>query len=315
MAKDANGRLVKAAESNKACQYYCPCCDARLILKKSGMKGKGRKRPHFAHAGDAPPCSPETILHLVAKQRVAEILQAKLSAGVAVPFTWKCPYCAEEHKGNLLRTATAIAVERTVGRIRPDILLSDKTSTPRIAVEIVVSHAPEPEMLAFCKEHAIQVVELHLTSDEDLDRLEILLANPTLVRVCRNPPCTKCNGHQRTKVLVIVHGICWQCKGPILVAGIEGDYGVVGPDQFSEKERQIASEYGVLLRKELIRIHNREFWVNKCQRCPGFIGPGYLDEQYIGPAESGEIPSEKQKIGHYCPICDQREEDDAPDQW
>jgi hypothetical protein len=308
VAKDAAGQLVKAADSSKDGTYFCPCCDGRLILKKSGKTGKGSRRPHFAHGGDESPCSPETIVHFLAKQIVAELLRAKMSAGAPVPFTWKCLQCTEDHAGNLLKRAAAINVEQVIRNIRPDIMISDQGGNPRVAIEIVFSHPPDPEMLAFCKQQDIHVVEIHLNSDSDLDYLHELVAKPSVVRACRNPICSSCNGRQRTKKLLIVSGPCWRCQSPIRVAGIDSDYGIIGPERFSEDERRIAQSHGVIFRRRFIESYDKKVWVNNCSFCPGFVGPGHLDEQYMTPAEMGRYELEKFKIGHYCPSCDTRDE-------
>lgn len=314
MAKDAAGHLIKAQDAGKDQHYFCPCCDRKLVLKKSGNTAKGSKRAHFAHTGDEPHCSPETILHQLAKQRMAHVLQTKLSEGNTAPFTWACTQCTEEHVGNLLKTAKAIQVEHGLGKIRMDVAIIDEMGRARIAIEIVVSHAPEPEMLAFCEEQSIQVVELHLASNEELDSLEQLLAIPTLVRACRNPICPTCNGRQRTKTLLIAQGRCWRCNSPINVAAIDSEYGVIGPEQFSDEERRIIRQHGVIFKKRFAGSYDKNVWVNACGHCPGFIGPGHLEEQYIDRATAGEYPLQRVTIGHSCTTCNiRREVDDLED--
>jgi hypothetical protein len=316
VATDTVGRLVKAAEANKGGTYFCPSCRDVLILHKSGNMGKGSRRPHFEHKIGSP-CAPETILHLVAKQLVADFLMRKIEGRLPVNFAWTCTLCTEQHQGNLLKFAKTVKLETAVDRIRPDILLSDPDGKPRIAIEIVVSHAPEPEMLTFCNERDIQVVELHLTADSDLDRIEELIANPTKVHACRNKPCPKCNNRLRTKVLLLIHGKCWACERPIIVAAIDDDCMPIGPEQFTDDEIQIARKYGVSLKKRFIAFDNLEVWVNACTHCPKCVGPSHLDSQYTAVTATHAYKTEQLKIGYYCPSCDIRPDLDeaAMDAW
>ena len=92
------------------------------------------------------------------------------------------------------------------------------------------------------------------------------------------------------------------------VAGIDSDYGVIGLEQFSEEERRIAQAHGVIFRERFIQSYGKKVWVNKCGCCPGFVGPGHLDEQYMTTAEIERYGLENFKIGHYCPSCDTRDE-------
>jgi hypothetical protein len=247
----------------------------------------------------------------VTKQLVADFLTGKIREGLPVTFTWFCGSCTEQHKGNLLRTARIVTVETAIDRIRPDILLSDREGTPKIAIEVVVSHAPEPEMLAFCEKHHIQVVELHLTADADIDRLEELIANPTVVHACRNPICPTCNNRQRTKELLVIYGKCWRCQAAITVAAVNDEFMPFGPEEFSEDELRIARSHGVKLRKKFVGFDGREVWVNTCAHCPGFVGPGYLYSQFVTRAWMKEYQYESIHIGHYCPSCHRREHDDT----
>ena len=316
VATDAQGQLINAVEASKGDVFFCPSCGNSLILYKSGNTGKGSKPPHFEHKSGSS-CAPETILHLVAKQMVADFLSRKIAEGLPVNFAWTCALCTEQHQGNLLRAAKKVQVETAVDRIRPDILLSDHNDQPMIAVEIVVSHAPEPEMLAFCEMQHIQVVELHLTADSDIDRIEELITNPTVVRACRNPPCDMCKGRKRTKKLMIVHGKCWACNHPIKVAAIDDDCMPIGPEQFTEDELELTREHGVSLKRQFIKWDNLELWVNACTHCRQFVGPSYLYKEYIGPTSTLAYKFEYFKIGHYCPSCDIRKDldEEGLDRW
>jgi competence CoiA-like predicted nuclease len=67
VATDLYGTLIKAFDAEKGGSFFCPECKTKLILRKSGKTGNGTKRPHFAHRGLTPNCTPETALHSVFK--------------------------------------------------------------------------------------------------------------------------------------------------------------------------------------------------------------------------------------------------------
>lgn len=276
------------------------------FIKKSGNASKGSKRPHFAHAPNTSTCSAESTLHLVANHLLAGYLEKKLHQQSPLPFTWQCDYCGEQHQGELGRTAVAVAMEYHLGDVRPDILLFNSGGLPVVALEIVVTHTPESEALAHYEYRKIQVIEIHLSNDQDIDQLEKLIAEPTIVQACRNPCCAKCQTRMQINELMIIHGKCWRCDKSMKVACKEGRSYYCGPEEFTDSERTIAKNHGAIIKKRNLEWESG-VWVNCCPGCGVFVGAGHLCSQYVTKANMGELSFQRIKAGYICSACQEEE--------
>lgn len=64
-AKDANGKLIDISMACRGQLVRCPVCNGKLVVRKGDIRDH-----HFAHKGGSN-CSPESVLHMVAKSIVA----------------------------------------------------------------------------------------------------------------------------------------------------------------------------------------------------------------------------------------------------
>jgi len=312
VAKCGNGELVKAAQAEKGNAFFCPICNTQLLLRKSGNTGKNSKRPHFAHKTLTANCTPETALHFSFKMLLARRLQQLIDENLPLRFSWLCKYCGGQHEGNLLKKIKSLKVEHDLASCRPDIALLDKEEKVFAVIEVVVTHKPEEKVLEFYQSSNIIVIQLDLSSDNDLDELERKISKPDLVSICFNPKCDKCGNFKHITILTIVDGPCWKCSSTMKVAGIEKAGHALGPAEFSQDEIEIARSKGVNIKKQYSKTINEEYLANTC-RCGAFVGEHYLFSDYIAPASYGNLPSESFEIGYHCENCfqieDEREEE------
>ena len=144
LGQTPSGELVHIADADPSGSYQCPSCQQVFVQRRGS-----RKRPHFAHKVLSPNCTPETALHHSFKTLLAEKIQRHLAEERPLPITWDCPKCAGSHAGNLLKKSVSVALEYRLGERQPDITLFDENQRPVAAIEVVVTHAPEEEALAF----------------------------------------------------------------------------------------------------------------------------------------------------------------------
>ena len=76
-AVDTHGNLIHVNDAEKGLDYYCPVCQRRFILRKSGKSGPGSRRPHFAHNDSTPNCTPEGVLHHSFKKHLVELIEPR----------------------------------------------------------------------------------------------------------------------------------------------------------------------------------------------------------------------------------------------
>lgn len=304
VAKDVNSNLVDAKNAEKGRLFFCPLCNTALTLRKSGKIGKGTKRPHFAHRTLTPNCTPETALHHLFKHLLAAKFERHLEKQTPLEFAWKCTYCFERHSGNLMKKTRSVKVEYDLTVCRPDIALLDCEGRVFAVVEIVVTHKPEESVVKFYEENRISLIQIELTSDEDIDNLDNKIANPDRVGLCYNPRCEKCGQHKQRTKMTIVECTCWSCGSPMKVAIVHGNQlrwgSHIGPDRFTKGEIEFAKRQGVILNSKYSETVKQRYMANSCPKCPAFVGNHYLFTSYFAPAGCGELQSTELEIGYHC---------------
>ncbi len=304
VATDKNGNLIKAIDAEKGNVFFCTVCKTELILRKSGKKGKGTKRPHFAHKTLTPNCTPETALHFVFKNLLAKKIQNHIDNRLPLNFNWECKYCYDQHSGNLLRKIKTVKVEHNLTVCQPDIALLDNDDKVFGVIEVVVSHKPEESVLKYYHDNNIILIQINLQSDQDIDKLENKVLKPDLVTTCFNPKCQKCGHFQHKTKMTIVDGECWKCHSTMKVAIIEGgmEHGesTFGPNKFTKQEIEFARSKGVIIKQHYSKTENEKYLANTCAKCGSFAGDFYLFTSYLAPASYGELPSETYDMGYHC---------------
>jgi hypothetical protein len=108
-ARDTSGRLVVPEEARKRALYRCPQCDARVDLH-AGEK----KRRHFHHRAGA--CTSESVLHLCAKQLIAQAVDEWLDGGPPVTFVRRCAHesCDARSRQAIPKKVAGVALEHVL---------------------------------------------------------------------------------------------------------------------------------------------------------------------------------------------------------
>ncbi len=176
--------LVHISQVSSGLHKDCKCvaCGESLVAKRP-TKGIA---DHFAHEADAD-CKPESALHILGKELLAERIREALSTGGELALTWPCSRCDGSHSGNLLKRAASVQVEHDLGDRKPDLCLLDTKGEPCAVVEIVVSHEPDEGAREFYRRRKLPVVEFHLKGAEPLSVLQSGPLRPDSVSFCPVP--------------------------------------------------------------------------------------------------------------------------------
>jgi hypothetical protein len=239
-------------------------------------------------------------------------IEQHISTQTPLSFSWNCNFCGLKHAGNLLKKAIAVKIEYNLTVCQPDIALIDIDNKVFAVIEVVVTHKPEESVLKYYAENNIILVQINLTSDEDIDNLESKIAQPDLVSICYNPKCKTCGHFQQKKIMTIIDGPCWKCGSTMKVATISSSTGGIvrgssnhiNPSEFTVEEINFAKSRGVLLKTQFSKTVGAKYVANSCAKCGSFAGDFHLFTQYIAPAGYGELPSQKFDIGYHCEHCD-----------
>ncbi|WP_119681459.1 competence protein CoiA family protein [Indioceanicola profundi] len=151
-------RLLHVSEvsSGLACRCVCPGCGTPLVARM------GRQRAaHFAHhAPTSCTGAYETMLHLLAKQVIAErrlVMLPPVQAGHGGVKVLKAR--AREFRPD------EVVLEQGMDGIRPDIVASVQapSGTKRLLVEVAVTHFCGPEKVALIQDRKLACIEIDLS--------------------------------------------------------------------------------------------------------------------------------------------------------
>lgn len=137
VARDAKGRIVPPEEATKGRRYTCPACGGRVHLHAGD-----RKRRHYHHAAGA--CAAETVLHLSAKELVAQAVADWRAGGLAPAFLRRCAHdgCEASTRQTMPKKILRAAVEHpSPSGYVVDVALLGPADLPVAGVEILVTHA------------------------------------------------------------------------------------------------------------------------------------------------------------------------------
>jgi ssDNA-binding Zn-finger/Zn-ribbon topoisomerase 1 len=214
-AMDSGGNLVQAADAEKEIEYFCPECEGPFVLKKSNRSGKGARRPHFSHIQQNPNCTPEGVLHLSFKKLLLAYLQECISEGHPLEFEWTCEECNSNLSGNLLWRVATAKEELDLKVCRPDIALLDREGDVLAVIEVVVTHAPEDNALNYYREADVVLVQINLSSENDLNEIEARIKKPDRVDYCMKPSCKNYGAPTIERVTQHIPSHCPKCHAQL----------------------------------------------------------------------------------------------------
>ncbi len=317
VANNSEGALINAVDAEKGSNYFCPQCNSNLIIRKSGNTGKNCKRPHFAHKNLTHNCTPESALHFIFKTLVYKKLQTLIETNNPFSFEWECKYCKEMHNGNLLKKAHTVKLEYNLKECQPDIALLDDENNVYAIIEVIVTHKPDKNALNYYKNNNIVLIECMLTNDLDLVDIDLKLKKPDSVNVCHNHKCKKCGNYLTKLHMYINEAACYRCGNNLKYAYImsqtgdmvRGQSNHIYPDDFNNKEINLARSNGVVLKKQYSKTSGYSYLANSCNNCNTFIGNHYMFTEYISQEDYSEAEKNKHDVGYQCEHCNRIEEE------
>ena len=266
---------ISTVERGLGCKCICPVCKSPLIARKGAVR-----KHHFSHSVDSN-CNPETVLHDLGKKILHSRISSAIADGISVDIKWNCSLCQDTHSGNLIKRSTQANLEMSLENCRPDITLCDGTGAPVALVEIVVSHPPEDNVRSYAATNNLPIVEFHLSSLEDLERLkDSNPLNPSKVDLCTRPKCRKCGKPLFQISFYVVTGPCWKCHRDMKVALFSFGHGIEGPDDVPDEALNIARQHGVVLQVNFSKTMQERYVSNTCPRCRAFVGNFYLHDYF-----------------------------------
>jgi hypothetical protein len=220
IAEDERGEIITVDRAEKGNKYFCPECKSEFSLHKSGKTGKGSRRPHFQHLNQDRNCNPESILHKSFKKLLVSMLRNKKATNESLFVNWACTECKTDYSGNsmnrdLLKEVAAVREEYNLRTCQPDIALLNQEDEVIGVIEIAVTHHPEEQALNYYKENGITLIQINLSSEDDLNRIEERITYPDIVNYCINPKCQKLENHRPKRKLGVAVYSCRYCRSEL----------------------------------------------------------------------------------------------------
>ena len=270
IAQDSKGNRITADEAVRGEDFFCPSCKGAMILRRGEIK-----IAHFAHKNLTPNCNPETVLHKLGKEKVKHILDNHLDNKEPLTAGFMCNQCYGMHYYDITERIQRVELERSLDMFRPDVSLVDLQDSTRAVIEIVVTHAPEPEVLKLYDRKNIIYLRINLSEYKDLESLEekmqyinngnVLNFEKLFSEVVEFKEEEEIEGGGQ---LFIIDFPCEQCgrttKVALINAGDPNPFNRIDPEDFEENEVKIAREHGVSLQYHKFSRNGDSYLVNKC---------------------------------------------------
>lgn len=269
IAIDDRGNLVHVNDAEKGRAYYCPSCKGEFILRKSGNTGKGSKRPHFAHNELTPNCTAESALHYSFKKNLTDLLNKYISEKKEFIINWNCTACSEYNKGNLLAKAASIREEYNLKVCQPDIALLNTEENVIAVIEIVVTHKPEEKVLQYYEDNEIILIQINLSSNEDLKNIERKISTPDVVDYCLSPKCPNNKRYSIHRRILSYRDNCGRCFRPIERYSIEVNsaFGIQRTLDFTDNEINIVKSKRNNIKVKTNPSTNKKYPTSICHYC------------------------------------------------
>jgi len=165
-ALDRDGRKVAAraldaASRRERAPFSCPGCGDPLVPHLGAVRAR-----HFAHEpGSACPLtSPETALHLNAKERLLYLCAEAFAGRSRVVVRARCPDCRRPMPLDLAEAGDEARDEERVGALRPDVVVL-RRGRPVLALEVLVTHAVDAKKEAALAALGVPAVEIDARED------------------------------------------------------------------------------------------------------------------------------------------------------
>jgi len=298
-ALDKSGSIVKAVDTPRSELYTCISCGERMVLRRGEIK-----RPYFAHYTEDLNCTPETVIHKMAKDNIKTGIDRALKWKFKYQFTWRCPVCNQDHKGDLALSPREVKTEVSLDGVRPDILLSSIKGKPLVAVEVVVTHSPEQEAIEAYKRLKMPVLLIR-PGWEDLEKLKTGLGQVKAWKArCRAKRCPKCKSILRhTKISSVNTRHCWKC-GKLVRVLWPGGFNPYDSRERSKSMIGPASMVGVKLRMRKAKTDRRQYAFHECPYCGKPQGDTYIYTDWFNEEMINNTKPDRIVEFYYCDRCD-----------
>ena len=151
---------VNIRHAKRSDTHYCFGCQEEMVVKRGQVR-----REHFAHKTDPAQCNGDNALHEAAKANIVYGFNRAVTDGTDYPLSFPCRGCEGEIRVPVAQVGASIRSEKVVvDGTRSDLVISGQNGvTPRVIIEIVVTHDLETDTLHRYQTAELSVVKVNLS--------------------------------------------------------------------------------------------------------------------------------------------------------
>ena len=279
--------IVWAPQAQRGIQYSCPSCFAPVVPRQGAIR-----RHHFAHLSGAINCSTESQLHALCKRLISGGFEAALKERRSYELDWRCSECHVQHRGNLTKQGRRILIEPSFHGVRPDPLVEDEAGRAVAAVEVVVTHSPDPKTLAVYARQHLPVLVTGIAND-DIALLSQRLGTVEAINSgCRAPRCSRCKNRMHFVELQQWEGYhCYNCNEAMSIfQAIDVTAGLMTP-RLPRTAIRVAQDRGGKIEVRYSKTAGARYPMHVCGRCNYGQGDHYSRPVMWADSDAYEVAS------------------------
>ncbi len=132
---------VHIEDARRGRPHFCFGCDREMVIRHGRIR-----RPHFAHKAGFVQCEKDNTLHEAAKAFIRQGFLHAVATGGEYQVGYPCEGCEAPISVNVAIESANIASEKTVVKgTRSDLIVFQPDGSPRIIIEVVVTHDLESD--------------------------------------------------------------------------------------------------------------------------------------------------------------------------
>ena len=132
---------VHIEDAQRGRPYFCFGCDREMVMRRGDIR-----RPHFAHKVGFVQCEKDNTLHEAAKAFIRQGFLHAVATGAEYQVQYPCKQCEAHISVNVAIQGANIESEKTVVKgTRSDLVIFRPDGSPRVIIEIVVTHDLESD--------------------------------------------------------------------------------------------------------------------------------------------------------------------------
>ena len=180
---------VHIEDAQRRRPYFCFGCDREMVMRSGDIR-----RPHFAHKAGFVQCEKDNTLHEAAKAFICKGFRHAVATGEEYQVRYPCKQCETHISVNVAIEGANIESEKTVVKgTRSDLVVFQPDGSPRVIIEIVVTHDLEGDTKQRYEETNYPVVTVEPSWDTLRDLLQAAIGSRILnIKTDEHRYCSDC---------------------------------------------------------------------------------------------------------------------------